>query len=123
MGKKVLVVDDEHDIVNFMERFLIRMGISVVKATSGDLALDLFHQEGPDCVFLDVQMPGRDGIQTLLDIKSVNAAVPVIMITGKEGEEHKRKALECGAADYITKPIDLSELNDKIQAYLFNIKS
>jgi DNA-binding response OmpR family regulator len=119
MSKKVLVVDDELDIVNFMERFLIRMGISVIKATDGDMAIDFCHKELPDCVFLDVQMPGKDGLASLIEIKAFYPKMPVIMITGKEGEEFKKKALECGACDYITKPIDLSELNVKIETYVF----
>ena len=120
MSRKVLVVDDEQDIVNFMERFLIRLGISVIKAIDGDNAIDCCRNESPDCVFLDLQMPGKDGIETLKDIKKMKPDLTVIMITGKESEEFKAKALQLGASDYITKPLDLSELNDKIQTYVLN---
>jgi DNA-binding response OmpR family regulator len=118
MIKKVLVVDDELDIVNFMERFLIRMGISVVTATDGDKAVERCRIEKPDCVFLDLQMPGKNGLVSLAEMKTFDPDLPVVMITGKDSEEYRKQAMDIGASDYITKPIDLAELNDKIQTYV-----
>jgi DNA-binding response OmpR family regulator len=120
MSRKVLVVDDEQDIVDFMERFLIRKGISVVKASNGELAVEICKKEMPDCVFLDIQMSGKDGISTLIELKKLNPALKVIMITGKDNVDLKEKAARAGAMDYITKPLDLSELHRKIQTYILN---
>ena len=120
MSKRVLVVDDEEDIVNFMERFLMRMGISVLKAFSGDEAIDICSKEMPDCVFLDVQMPGKDGITVLGEIMTIKPHLKVIMITGKDDQSCRDKAASIGACDYITKPIDLVDLNDKIQSHILN---
>lgn len=120
MSRKVLVVDDEQEIVDFMERFLIRKGISVVKAGTGELAVEICKKEMPDCVFLDIQMPGKDGISTLLELRQLNSSLKVIMITGKDDIDLKEKAARAGALDYITKPLDLSELHRKIQTYILN---
>jgi len=121
MSRKVLVVDDEQEIVDFMERFLIRKGISVVKAGNGDIAVEICKKEMPDCVFLDIQLPGKDGIDTLIELKQINPLIKVIMITGKDDLSFKEKAAQAGALDYITKPLDLSELNQKIQTYILNV--
>ena len=120
MSKKVLVVDDEQDIVDFIERVLIRKGISVVKAANGELAVEICKKEMPDCVFLDIQMSGKDGISTLIELKKLNPTLKVIMITGKDNVDLKEKAARAGAMDYITKPLDLSELHRKIQTYILN---
>ena len=121
MSRKVLVVDDEQEIVDFMERFLIRKGISVVKAGNGNIAVEICKKEMPDCVFLDIQLPGKDGIDTLIELKQINPLIKVIMITGKDDLSFKEKAAQAGALDYITKPLDLSELNQKIQTYILNV--
>jgi len=118
MSKKVLIVDDEQDIVDFMERFLIRKGLTAVKALNGDAAVEICGKELFDCVFLDIQMPGKDGLETLMEMRSIRPDLKIIMITGKEALEFRDRALEIGALDYITKPLDLGELNEKIQTHI-----
>ncbi|MCP4653170.1 MAG: response regulator [Candidatus Omnitrophica bacterium] len=118
MKKKVLVVDDEKEIVDFLEKFLRRLDITVMKAVSGGEAVELCKKDSPDCVFLDIQMPDKDGLTVLQEIIDLNAALKVIMITGKEKLEFQEKAKKIGAIDYITKPLDLSDLNEKVKAYL-----
>lgn len=116
--KKVLIVDDESEIVDFLGRFLQRLGIAAIKANSGEEALKMHSEEHPDFIFLDIQMPDKDGIAILKEIKKIDSAVKIIMITGKDDKDLQVKAKKYGALDYITKPLDLSELNIKINNYI-----
>lgn len=118
MKKKVLVVDDEKDVVDFLENFLTRFNISVIKATGGKEAIDLFKQYNPQSIFLDLQMPDKDGISVLKELKSLNASADIIVITAREEKGYQDKAKKYGAVDYITKPLDLIELNEKIEKYI-----
>ena len=118
MKKKILVADDEHEIVEFLASFLERFGFIVIKARGGKEAVALFQQHRPDCVFLDIQMPDIDGIAVLEAVKSLDEKIKVIMITGREDQELREKATEYGALDYVTKPLDLGELKEKINQYL-----
>jgi DNA-binding response OmpR family regulator len=118
MRKKVLIVDDEKDIVNFLEHFLQRFKIITQKATSGEEALLFVKKEIPDFIFLDIQMSGKDGLAVLKELKKMNAASKVIMITGRADKESQAKAKKFGALDYITKPLDLAELRKKIEKYI-----
>lgn len=116
--KKVLIVDDEIEIVDFLSRFLQRLGITAIKANSGEEALRKYNESHPDSIFLDIQMPDKDGLTILKEIKKIDTAVKVIMITGKDDKELQAKAKKYGALDYITKPLDLSELSAKINDYI-----
>ena len=116
--KKVLIVDDEREIVDFLGRFLQRLGVTAIKAYNGEEALKKFDQEHPDFIFLDIQMPDKDGITILREIKKIDSAVKIIIITGKDDKDLQAKAKKYGAIDYITKPLDLSELSVKIDNYI-----
>ncbi|MFA5337212.1 MAG: response regulator [Candidatus Omnitrophota bacterium] len=116
--KKVLIVDDEREIVDFLGRFLQRLGVTAIKAYNGEEALKKFDQEHPDFIFLDIQMPDKDGITILREIKKIDSAVKIIIITGKDDKDLQAKAKKYGAIDYITKPLELSELSAKIDNYI-----
>ncbi|MDD4183769.1 MAG: response regulator [Candidatus Omnitrophica bacterium] len=116
--KKVLIVDDEIEIVDFLSRFLQRLGITAIKANSGEEALKKYNELHPDFIFLDIQMPDKDGLTILKEIKKIDDSVKIIMITGKDDEELQAKAKKYGALDYITKPLDLGELSIKIDDYI-----
>ena len=118
MEKRILIVDDEQDIVNFMEKFLKRFKILGLKATSGEEALAIYAKDKIDFVFLDINMKGLDGLAVLSQLKTLNPDVKVFMITGSQDEEVRRKAIESGALDFITKPLDLNELKEKIEKYV-----
>jgi DNA-binding NtrC family response regulator len=118
MKKKVLVIDDESEIVVFMEKFLAQFDISAIKILPGEGVVDCYNRSQPDFVFLDVQMPNKDGMAILKELKKNQPASRVIMMTGVEGKEFKEKAKRYGALDYITKPIDLNDLSKKIEEYI-----
>lgn len=118
MDKKVLLVDDEVEIVDFLERFLKRFDIESIKAISGEQALDLYNPDVVGFVFLDIKMGGITGLEVLERLKQRNSQVKVFMITGQGDADSRDAAQKLGATDYITKPLDLGELKDKINKHM-----
>src|SRR5262249_23575056 len=107
---RLLIVDDISDNRNILMRRFERRGFQVTEAESGLAAIDLIEREPFDVVLLDVMMPGIDGMETLKRIRSQKSAsaLPVIMVTAKSEGANIVDALECGANDYVTKPVDFS---------------
>ena len=107
---RLLIVDDVNDNRTLLTRRFERRGFEVVEADSGFAALELIDREPFDLVLLDVMMPGIDGIETLRRIRKQKSAsaLPVIMVTAKTGPSHIVDALELGANDYVTKPVDFA---------------
>ena len=118
MSKHILLVDDEIEIVNFLSRFLKRFKVPTIKATSGKEALRIYSKKHINFVFLDIQMPDIDGLSVLREIKAMDPRAKVIMITGKTDTAYQSKAKELGAIDYITKPLNLADLKEKIDKYI-----
>src|SRR4030081_4137974 len=110
VAPRLLIVDDVEDNREIlMRRFKLR-GFDVVEAECGLTAIELIASEPFDLVLLDVMMPGIDGIETLKRIRSERSAsaLPVIMVTAKSESENIVDALELGANDYVTKPVDFA---------------
>jgi diguanylate cyclase (GGDEF)-like protein len=107
---RLLIVDDVSDNRTLLTRRFERRGFEVVEADSGFTAIELIDKEPFDLVLLDVMMPGIDGMETLKRIRSRKSAsaLPVIMVTAKTGSSHIVDALELGANDYVTKPVDFA---------------
>ncbi len=106
MTNKILVVDDEPDFCEALREFLTERGFSVMEANSCEEALAAYSQERPDVVLLDVIMPGKDGRETLKELKALDPEVSVIMITALHEEDLALEAMADGAFDYITKPVN-----------------
>jgi two-component system KDP operon response regulator KdpE len=118
MAKKILVVDDEAAQLRLSEQVLASRGYEVIKAGSGQEAVRLFYERGPDLVLLDVMMPEIDGWQTCRLIREMSDA-PVIMLTGKRcAEDDIVRGLECGADEYLAKPVGNRELLARVRAVL-----
>lgn len=115
---KILVVDDEVDVVNFFSAFLRRLGLSVEKATCGQEALELFNLYKPEWVFLDIKMPDINGLDLLRQMKGIDAGIKAIMISGKDDDSTQNEARELGASDYLIKPIDLEEMSRIVRKYI-----
>ena len=121
---RLLIVDDISDNRTILTRRFQRRGFDVVEADSGFTAIDLIGSESFDLVLLDVMMPGIDGIETLKRIRAHKSAseLPVIMVTAKSESENIVDALELGANDYVTKPVDfavaLARVNTQISRKL-----
>ena len=115
---KILVVDDEVEVVNFLCVFLERLGLNAVKATCGKEALEVCSREKPEWVFLDIKMSDMDGLEVLKKMKEINPNIKAIMITGTKDETIQSEAQALGASDYLIKPIDLEDLREKIRQHI-----
>jgi two-component system, OmpR family, KDP operon response regulator KdpE len=113
----VLVVDDEPQIRRVLRTTLVSHGYAVVEARTGDEALDLIRTEQVDLILLDVNMPGRPGLETCREIRSTSD-IPIIMLTVRNTERDKVQALDAGADDYVVKPFGSEELMARIRASL-----
>ncbi len=111
----VLVVDDEPTICSLMNVFLTQKGYQVQIANTGEDALALFQEAYPDIVLLDISMPGMRGIDVLRRMKEINAACGVIMLSAYGDDETIQEAMDMGAFCYIQKPMELTELNARMQ--------
>lgn len=117
MGVRVLVVDDEKNLVNLLRGYLEREGFEVYEALDGPAALDAARRVGPDLVVLDWMLPGLDGTQVLSELRRFSDAY-VIMLTARSEEVDKIVGLSAGADDYLTKPFSPGELVARIRAML-----
>jgi len=115
MGKRVLVVDDESNIVDILKFNLEREGYEVICAYDGGEALEKARNEAPDLVLLDVMLPVMDGFGVLGEIRKTDKLTPVIMLTAREEERDKVLGLEIGADDYIVKPFSVRELMARVK--------
>ena len=119
-GDKILIVDDEKDILELIGYNLEREGYQIVKALSGEEALRSSRLEKPDLILLDLMLPGIDGLEVLkklkIDSKTVN--IPTVLLTAKGEEADIVTGLELGADDYITKPFSPRVLLARIRAAL-----
>lgn len=107
---KVLWADDEIDLLKPYILFLKAKGYEVIPATDGQEALDLIAEKSPDIVFLDENMPGLNGLETLVKIKSLYSSIPVIMITKSEEENIMEQAIGSKISDYLIKPVNPNQI-------------
>ena len=117
---RILVVDDEPDILNLLEYNLKRSGFQAILAKDGPEAIEAARANRPDLVLLDIMLPDMEGTEVLRRLKSVEAtaSIPVIMLTAKGEEVDKIVGFELGAEDYITKPFSPRELILRVKAVL-----
>ena len=113
----VLVVDDEPQIRRVLRTTLTSHGYSVIEARSGDEALEMIRGEHVDLILLDLNMPGRSGLEICREIRA-SGDVPIIMLTVRNSERDKVQALDAGADDYVVKPFGSEELMARIRAAL-----
>jgi two-component system KDP operon response regulator KdpE len=113
---RVLVVDDEPAIRRALRPPLEALGFDVTEVSRGEKALQVLRTESFDCVLLDVNMPGIGGIETLRRLRVFAPRLPVIILTVRDGEDEKVRALEMGADDYVTKPFGVRELVARMRA-------
>jgi two-component system KDP operon response regulator KdpE len=112
---RVLVVDDEQRILNFLNTKLRASGYEVLTASNGVEALEQVQAQEPDLVVLDIMMPKKDGFETLKELRAFSS-VPVIVLSAKGANADKVKGLDLGADDYLAKPFSPDELVARIEA-------
>lgn len=117
MSQKILVVDDELDIVKVVRAYLEQAGFRVITAADGQQALAVFRHEKPDLIILDLNLPGRDGLDVCRAIRR-EGDTPVIMLTARVDEADRLIGLEIGADDYIVKPFSPREVVARVRTVL-----
>jgi two-component system alkaline phosphatase synthesis response regulator PhoP len=119
-AKKILVVDDEIDLVETLRFPLELEGYNVLVSHDGEDALNQARKEKPDLILLDLMLPKLDGYKVcrLLKFDERYKHIPVLMLTAKTQEKDKILGMETGADEYITKPFEMDYLIEKIKAYL-----
>ena len=115
---KILVVDDQKGVRYSFKKILGEAGYEVATASSGEEAIELTAKSEPDLIFMDVKMPGMDGLETLKRLKEMNPKLLVIMMTAYSTTEKAITAMELGAYDYLTKPFDNRRLTEIIKKAL-----
>ena len=119
-SKKILIVDDEVDLVETV-RFPLEMeGYHVLISYNGEDALNQARKENPDLILLDLMLPKLDGYKVcrLLKFDDRYKHIPILMLTAKTQERDKALGMETGATEYITKPFEMDDLLKKVKAYL-----
>jgi DNA-binding response OmpR family regulator len=117
--KRILVVDDDHEIIDALRYALEAKGFEVMIARDGNQGLAMAEREVPDLVILDMMMPKRSGFLVLEKLRRTHAApIRVIMITANEGSRHKAYAEMLGVDDYIRKPFAMDRLVDSVARLL-----
>ena len=112
-GKRILLVDDDHDILTSMQAAFEPTGAIIDTASNGNKAVELAEKEQPDLIVLDMMLPGRSGFLVLEKVKArkpKNSKPFVIMITGNQGARHKMYAETLGVNEYFNKPVKLDKL-------------
>lgn len=117
---KVLVVDDEPNILLSLEFLMQRAGFEVKTAEDGESALERVAEDMPDILLLDISLPGISGFDVLEQLRRdpAHARLPIIMLTAHGREVEREKGMALGADDYITKPFSTQALVEKVQALL-----
>ncbi|MEM9777500.1 MAG: response regulator transcription factor [Chloroflexota bacterium] len=121
-NSRILVCDDDHEVVLLMRGYLEMAGFEVLTAYNGDTAFQMMRSEKPDLLLIDLMMPGKDGMEVTRLIRSDPKIcdTPIIMLTAKVDEPDRIIGLEMGADDYITKPYSPREVVARVKARLRN---
>src|SRR5690606_29608380 len=115
---KVLLIEDDPNIVELIKLYLDKIGFSYIAAYDGEEGLDLYYKESPDCILLDIMLPKMNGWEVCKAIRLEDKHVPIIMLTGKGETYDIINGLEIGADDYIVKPFDPNELTARVKSVL-----
>jgi len=114
---RILVVEDEHDIADFIRRGLIYKGYEVDVASDGEQALNLARDHPPDLVLLDLMLPKMDGVEVCRRLRAASD-LPIIILTARDSVDDKVRGLDAGGDDYVTKPFSFDELLARVRAAL-----
>jgi len=114
MNYKILIIEDDKKIVNFMSMALKAKGYQIIAAQNGNEGILTFCTENPDIILLDLGLPDMDGIKIIKQIREVSE-IPIIVVSAREQDHDKIDALDIGANDYVTKPFSMGELLARVR--------
>ncbi len=117
-NQTILIVEDDREVLDLLIRILLNKGYTAMKAESGSQALHVAARIRPDLVILDLNLPDCNGIDVLEQLKAIDEAIQVIILTGYGSREAARSAMEIGAFDFLTKPFEVHELCSAVQKAL-----
>ena len=117
-GRRILLVDDDPDILESMQLAMQSAGAEVITAADGNTAVSMYHASPPDAVVLDMMLPRRSGFLVLEKIQEDQSPPPVLMITANQGRRHMQYARNLGVSDYLVKPVSLGLLIEKIKGLI-----
>lgn len=120
--QKILVVDDEPQILKVLQAYFEKEGYLVVTSMDGRVALEVFNRENPTFVILDLNLPGMDGLDVCREIRR-NSTVPILMLTARVEEVDKLIGLELGADDYVVKPFSPREVVARIKTIMKRVNA
>ncbi len=118
---KILIVDDEIEICDFLKEFFVDRNYDVATASSGEEALRKIVIDKPQILLLDIKMPGTDGLEILKEVKGLYPDLKVIMVTAVETADKIEEAFKLGADSYITKPLSLEYLENDVRKKITNL--
>ena len=119
-GASILVVDDEREIVRALRRSLNAHGFTVLTASNGEEAFEMFSQQRPDLMLLDLLLPGMSGLEVCRRVR-MTSNLPIIVLSVKDAEHDKVEALDLGADDYVAKPFGMNEVLARVRVALRRI--
>lgn len=115
---KILIVDDEPDLIELVRLRLESSGYDVLEAHDGQEGLDMARKDHPDLIILDIMMPKMNGYQVCRELKKEDKKTPVMLLTAKSQESDRFWGKECGADSFVTKPFEMDHLLSTIQGLL-----
>lgn len=118
MKVKILIIEDEEDLVKGLKINLVDEGYEVDYALNGKVGLEKALKEKPDLILLDIMLPGMNGLEICKELRANKMDIPILMLTAKGEEIDKVVGLEMGADDYISKPFSIRELMARVKAHL-----
>lgn len=120
MGKRVLLIEDEPNIIEAISFILSRDGFTVHTHEDGETAIAKVKAAPPDMIILDVMLPGKSGFEILRELRadSANSSMPILMLTARGQEKDREQAIRLGADHFMTKPFSNSEVRDQVRALI-----
>jgi two-component system copper resistance phosphate regulon response regulator CusR len=115
---RILLVEDEPNAARLLAKGLVEQAYAVDTANNGNRALELASSADYDLVILDVMLPGKDGLTVCRELRETGSVMPILILTARDAVEYRVSGLDCGADDYLVKPIDFRELLARIRALL-----
>ncbi len=116
--RRVLIVDDDPDVRESLQRGLVLCGFDVVTAGDGATAITAHHRHNPDAIVLDLQMPRLDGLGVITALRAYGSDVPICVLSARSAADDRIEGLEAGADDYLIKPFVFDELTARLRALL-----